>query len=112
MDDQPNNGHTKNWLQRVAEQSWEPELLISGVAIYATIQLPAFVREFYQYYRYNLQLDTGFIDELMPIIVVGVALTALKVLSFAFIFHLGSPQSSCTHPPFKSELLDIFGTIT
>ena len=87
MDDQPNNGHTKNWLQRVAEQSWEPELLISGVAIYATIQLPAFVREFYQYYRYNLQLDTGFIDELMPIIVVGVALTALKVLSFAFIFH-------------------------
>ncbi len=79
--------HDRSWLQRVAEQSWEPELLISGLAIYATIQIPAYIREFYQYYRYNLQLDTGFIDELMPMLVVGVILTALKVLSFAFIFH-------------------------
>ncbi len=81
------SGHNKNWLQRVAEQSWEPELLISGLAIYATIQIPDYIRDFYQFYRYNLQLDTGFIDELMPMLVVGVILTALKVLSFAFIFH-------------------------
>ncbi|MBO6523694.1 MAG: hypothetical protein JJ971_07720 [Balneolaceae bacterium] len=80
-------GHNRSWLQRVAEQSWEPELLISGLAIYATIQIPQFVMDFYQYYRYNLQLDTGFIDELMPMLVVGVMLTALKVLNFAFIFH-------------------------
>jgi hypothetical protein len=87
LENQTDKGHDKSWLQRVAEQSWEPELLISGLAIYATIQLPEYVREFYQYYRYNLQLDTGFIDELMPMLVVGVMLTALKVLSFAFIFH-------------------------
>lgn len=80
-------GHNRSWLQRVAEQSWEPELLISGLAIYATIQIPEYVLDSYQYYRYNLQLDTGFIDELMPMLVVGVMLTALKVLSFAFIFH-------------------------
>lgn len=80
-------GHDQNWLQRVAEQSWEPELLISGLAIYATIQIPDYVMNFYRYYRYNLQLDTGFIDELMPMLVVGVTLTALKVLNFAFIFH-------------------------
>jgi hypothetical protein len=30
----------KGWLKRVAEQSWEPELLISGLAIFATLQLP------------------------------------------------------------------------
>lgn len=87
MKQRKDTGHDKGWLQRVAEQSWEPELLISGLAIYATIQLPEFVKDFYQYYKYNLQLDTGFIDELMPMLVVGVTLTALKVLSFAFIFH-------------------------
>ncbi|GAB5409617.1 MAG: hypothetical protein BalsKO_19820 [Balneolaceae bacterium] len=80
-------GHNRSWLQRVAEQSWEPELLISGLAIFATIKIPQYVLDFYQYYRFNLQLDTGFIDELMPMLVVGVTLTALKVLSFAFIFH-------------------------
>ncbi|MEQ9310781.1 MAG: hypothetical protein RLN90_15090 [Balneolaceae bacterium] len=80
-------GHNKNWLQRVAEQSWEPELLISGLAIFATIQIPQYVMDFYQYYRFNLQLDSGFIDELMPMLVVGVVLTALKVLSIAFVFH-------------------------
>lgn len=80
-------GHGRSWLQRVSEQSWEPELLISGLAIYATIQIPQYVMDFYQYYRYNLQLGTGFIDELMPLLVVGVMLTALKVLNFAFIFH-------------------------
>ncbi|MFV1883728.1 MAG: hypothetical protein ACMZ7B_04520 [Balneola sp.] len=80
-------GHNRSWLQRVAEQSWEPELLISGLAIYATIQIPKYILDFYQYYRYNLQVDTGFIDELMPMLVVGVMLTALKVLSFAFMFH-------------------------
>ena len=80
-------GHDRSWLQRVAEQSWEPELLISGLAIYATIQIPEYIENFYQYYRFNLQLGTGFIDELMPMLVVGVMLTALKVLSFAFIFH-------------------------
>lgn len=79
--------HNRSWLQRVSEQSWEPELLISGLAIFATIQIPEYVMDSYQYYRYNLQLDTGFIDELMPMLVVGVILTALKVLSFAFIFH-------------------------
>lgn len=87
MENQSETGHGKNWLQRVAEQSWEPELLISGLAIYATIQIPDYIRDFYQYYRYNLQLDSGFIDELMPMLVVGVMLTAFKVLSFAFIFH-------------------------
>jgi cadmium resistance protein CadD (predicted permease) len=79
--------HDKSWLQRVAEQSWEPELLISGLAIFATLNLPEYVWKFYEYYTYNLQLDNGFIDDLIPILVVGVTLTALQVLSFAFIFH-------------------------
>ena len=38
------NHHTpkppKSWLKYVSEQSWEPELLISGLAIFATLNLP------------------------------------------------------------------------
>lgn len=79
--------HDKSWLQKVAEQSWEPELLISGLAIFATLNLPQYVWKFHYYYKYNLQQDSGFIDELIPILVVGVLLTAFQVLSFAFIFH-------------------------
>ena len=87
MSDSNSKLHNKSWLQKVAEQSWEPELLISGLAIFATLNLPEYVWKFHHYYKYNLQLDSGFIDELVPILVVGVFLTALQVLSFAFIFH-------------------------
>lgn len=79
--------HNSSWLQRVAEQSWEPELLISGLAVFATSQLPAYVRELFQYYQFNFQVDVGIIDELLPFLAVSVFLTALQVLSFAFIFH-------------------------
>lgn len=81
------NKQNSNWLQRVSEQSWEPELLISGLAVYATLQLPDLVRKFYQYYQFNFQADTGIVDELLPLMVVGVFLMALQVLSMAFIFH-------------------------
>ncbi len=76
-----------SWLQRISEQSWEPELLISGLAVYATLQLPKLVHKFYQYYQFNFQADTGVIDELLPLMVVAVFLMALQVLSMAFIFH-------------------------
>ncbi|MCR9132552.1 MAG: hypothetical protein NXI08_08260 [bacterium] len=87
MSDPKSKIHNKSWLQKVAEQSWEPELLISGLAIYATLNLPQYVWKFYDYYTYNLQAGSGFIDELIPILVVGVLLTGLQALSFAFIFH-------------------------
>ncbi len=80
-------GFNHSWLQRVSEQSWEPELLISGLAIFATLQLPGVVENFYQYYRFNYQVDIGIIDDLLPMLAVSVALTALKVLNFGFIFH-------------------------
>ena len=32
-----------NWLQRVQEQSWEPELIISGLVLFALFQIPEMV---------------------------------------------------------------------
>ncbi len=34
-----NNTETKNWLQRLKDESWEAELLVSAVAIFGTFQL-------------------------------------------------------------------------
>jgi len=37
------------WLKRIQEQSWEPEILISGIVLFALIQLPPVIREFFDY---------------------------------------------------------------
>lgn len=35
-----------NWLKRVQEQSWEPEILISGLVFVALTQLPKVIEQF------------------------------------------------------------------
>jgi len=77
----------KGWLQRVAEQSWEPELLISGLAIFATSQLPDFIIRGWYYYDFNLKTDATFIDEMIPILITGAVISAIEILYFAFILH-------------------------
>ena len=81
-----NRDHDKNWLQKVSEQSWEPELLISGLAIYATIQIPGMLKSLLWYYQYNIQSGTGFIDEL-PVMALSMFITAIIVVKYGFIFH-------------------------
>ncbi len=76
-----------SWIQRVAEQSWEPELLISGLAIYATIQLPDYLGKGFQYFQYNLQSGTGFVDEFLPITIFSAFMAAITFLNYAFILH-------------------------
>lgn len=40
------NIDNKGWLKKLAEESWQAELIISGVAIYGSLQLPALVNDF------------------------------------------------------------------
>ena len=75
------------WLERVAEQSWEPELLISGLAIFATSQLPDFIMKGWYYYDFNLKVSDSFIDEMIPILITSAAISAIEILYFAFIIH-------------------------
>lgn len=37
------NNKTPKWLRRLEKESWQAELLISGLALYGTLQLPIFV---------------------------------------------------------------------
>ncbi len=82
-----NEQQGKGWLERVAEQSWEPELLISGLAIFATSQIPDFLESALYYYQYNLQTSDSFIDVGLPSMITAVSVTAVKMLNYAFILH-------------------------
>lgn len=77
----------KSWLKYVSEQSWEPELLISGLAIFATLNLPDIFTYAYKYYQFNLQSGTGIFDEVLPLLVYGLFITSSYVLAAAFITH-------------------------
>lgn len=77
----------KSWLQLVTEQSWEPELLISGLAIYSTLQLPGLLHEAYAYYRFNLQAGTGVLDETLPLIIFSLFTTVTYLLCIFFVTH-------------------------
>lgn len=77
----------KTWLKRVSEQSWEPELLISGLAIYATLQLPDIFLKGLNYFRFNIQTGSSFLEEGLPEMIYSVFLAAAYLLTFTFILH-------------------------
>ncbi|MEZ4883925.1 MAG: hypothetical protein R3E32_04225 [Chitinophagales bacterium] len=54
--------HVKNtnrpeWLENLERESWQPELLISGLAIFATMQFPALIADFQHYVAFNFDAD-------------------------------------------------------
>jgi hypothetical protein len=77
----------KSWLKYVSEQSWEPELLISGLAIYASLNLPGVFTYAYEYYKFNLQTGSGIFDDVLPLLVYGMLITSSYILAAAFITH-------------------------
>lgn len=75
------------WLTNISEQSWEPELLISGLAIYASLQMPGVFWRFYQHYQFNLQSGSGIFDEFLPLLIFAVFTTVAYILTITFITH-------------------------
>ena len=37
------NKNNSNWLNKLAQESWQAELIFSGIAIYGSLQLPAII---------------------------------------------------------------------
>ena len=44
-DQNQSNYSQLGWLKRIQEQSWEPEILISGIVLFALTQFPPLIRE-------------------------------------------------------------------
>jgi hypothetical protein len=49
--DKPDQRSTPEWLKRVQENSWEPEILLSGLVLIGLLQLPAMIRRASEFYR-------------------------------------------------------------
>lgn len=43
-----------NWLEKLKRNSWEPEILISGITIFALFQIPELMDQFLRYFAVNI----------------------------------------------------------
>lgn len=84
---QENDKQAENWLKNVASQSYEPELLISGAAIYLTSNLPNLIEWVFDYYHQHLLSDSDSVDSILPILIYGFLKSNAYILIFTFLFH-------------------------
>lgn len=53
MENEQQDDTQPGWLRRVQEQSWEPELLISGLVLFALFQIPDLIDPFWRHLERN-----------------------------------------------------------
>jgi len=76
------------WLRRVQEQSWEPEILISGIVLFALFQMPERIDAFSDYLELNghFMFSNGTINEALA----SILKVSLYWLMIGFSLHLFS----------------------
>ncbi len=75
----------KDKLRELTAQSWEMELAISGVAIFAVLQLPDLLDQGFDYLHYNLITQTEGLPGLLPMLAFNMTKSACYVLFLAFL---------------------------
>lgn len=81
----PSEAHDQ--LNELTNQSWNLELLISGAALFATLNLPALLDSVLTYYRFNLMTDTDYVHDVVPAQVIGLVKGVSYFLFGAFLAH-------------------------
>jgi len=74
---------TPTWLKKLQEESWQAELLISGIAIYGAIQLPELVHQFSDWLFTYLPFE----DATWGLFLLMYLYIAAAVLLISFIVH-------------------------
>jgi hypothetical protein len=77
------NTTTKNWLQRLKDESWEAELLVSAIAIFGTFKLFDFVNWVTNFFIDTLNPNQYFIAYFITFF----GLIAVSVLTSMFVTH-------------------------
>jgi len=77
----------KKWLEDISQQSWNPELIISGFAIYATLSLPDLIHQIYNNYATNYQINDLAGNEIIPMLIAGILISICQLLSITFVIH-------------------------
>lgn len=71
------------WLKKTQNNSWEPEIFISGIVLYGLIQTPAYLEEFRHYFKREIFSFSNDIDNL-----IGILSTGVQWLIFGLVLHL------------------------
>jgi hypothetical protein len=72
-------------LRELTTQSWNLELVISGAALFAILQLPDLLNEAFDYLRYNLMSQTEGLQTLFPTLAYSMMKATCYVLFLAFL---------------------------
>ncbi|MCH3883360.1 hypothetical protein [Tenacibaculum aquimarinum] len=74
---------TKGWLQRLKDESWEAELLVSAIAIFGTFKLFGFIN-----WGTNFFIDVLDPNQyLIGYFIVAIGLLAISILASMFLIH-------------------------
>ena len=88
MQEQDNLPQEKqSWLKEIAEKSWEPELLVSGAAIYLTSNLPTWIGGVENYYTIHFLTDVTSSIGILPMAAFGFLKLISYLLLCAFVSH-------------------------
>lgn len=72
-------------LRELTTQSWNLELVISGLALFAVLQLPQVLDELFGYIRYNMLAQTEGLPGLFPVLALSMMKAGCYVLFAAFL---------------------------
>ena len=75
----------QNKLRELTTQSWNLELAISGVAMFAILQLPDLLESAFSYIRFNYMTQTNGVAALLPSMVYSLMRATCHVLFAAFL---------------------------
>ena len=81
---EPKENKTPKWLRRLEKESWQAELLISGLALFGSLQLPKFVYALSDMLVDHLPYEQYSIGYILSY----VCLLGVSILSSFFVIHL------------------------
>jgi len=79
--------HDSQWVKEVARQSWEPELLISGAAAYASLSLPDLFKSVFLTYQSEYMIGSSFLDLYFPALIYAVFASIGQIMILTFVLH-------------------------
>ncbi len=72
-------------LRELTAQSWNLELVISGAALFAVLQIPDLLDQVFDYFRYNFMTQMAGVQAVFPLLAYSLMKGMCYVLFFAFL---------------------------
>lgn len=66
------NLSSPKWLKKLQLNSWEPEILLSGIVLYGMFQLPGMLDQFLYFFKVNFNTQTTDVDNFIAIMKMAV----------------------------------------